>query len=138
MVSSTSYDEREVYFLDETEKIANHPNFDKTLSTVIYIHGYDESLVSESTQTVIESYLIRNDHNIILLDWSSLADGNYIIDAAVNVKKVGKYLGKILSQFIQTGVIIERLHLVGHSMGAHIAGLAGKYLTKRFKLKLSR
>lgn len=37
---------------------------------------------------IADAYIKRNDHNILLLDWSELADGNYLFDAVPNIKKV--------------------------------------------------
>lgn len=65
-----------------------HPSFDKEKATVLYIHGYIEAPSDESVTVIVQSYLKRNDHNILVLDWSDLADGNYLVDAVPNAKQV--------------------------------------------------
>lgn len=42
----------------------------------------------ESVKVIVDSYLQRNDYNVLVLDWSQLANGNYLIDAVPNAKQV--------------------------------------------------
>lgn len=65
-----------------------HLKFDAEKKTVLYIHGYMEAPSQESVNVIVNAYLKRNDHNILVLDWSSLADGNYLFDAVPNAKLV--------------------------------------------------
>lgn len=63
-------------------------HFDILKKTVLYIHGYGEGSKHESVSTIVDAYLQRNDHNILVLDWCELANGNYLVDAVPNVKQV--------------------------------------------------
>lgn len=40
--------------------------------------------------------------------------------------QVGKEMGEALIRLQQAGINMENVHLVGHSLGAHIMGFAGK------------
>lgn len=42
----------------------------------------------ESVNVIVDAYLQRNDHNVLALEWSELAAGNYLIDAVPNAKQV--------------------------------------------------
>lgn len=43
----------------------------------------------ESVKTVIEAYLKwKPETNIIVVDWSNMAAGSYVVNAAPNTKKV--------------------------------------------------
>lgn len=77
-----------VYNYDELEEIFKDDNFDANRPTALYIHGYRETVVSNSVQRIINAYLSRNDHNIIVLDWSHAASGNYFTSAVPNAMKV--------------------------------------------------
>lgn len=56
---------------------------------MIYIHGYEETAEQESVKVVVEAYLqAQPDTNVILVDWSNMAFGNYLLNAAPNTKKV--------------------------------------------------
>lgn len=62
--------------------------FDASRLTVMYVHGYLENRDVESVHVIVEAYLRRNDINLLVLDWGTLADGNYMFDAVVNAKQV--------------------------------------------------
>ena len=67
---------------------------------------------------------------MICVDWSAgAADPNYV-RAAVNTRLVGKQVA-ILVEKINESIgksITERTHVVGFSLGAHVAGFAGTQL----------
>lgn len=74
--------------MDESCAMFAHPEFDPEKKTVLYIHGYLEAMSHESINVVANAYLKRKDHNVLFLDWAELADGNYMVDAVPNMKKV--------------------------------------------------
>lgn len=45
---------------------------------------------SDSIHVIVNAYIKRGDHNIIVLDWAELANGHYFIDAVQNLKPVSK------------------------------------------------
>lgn len=63
------------------------------------------------------------DSNVCIVDWSKLSTIEYSI-AASNVNRVGAHIGNFLLA-IQGTFPLSRVSLVGHSLGAHIAGAAG-------------
>jgi Lipase len=69
-------------------ELLNHPKFDVGKETVLYAHGYIESPAEESVSVLVDAYLKRGDHNILILDWMELADGHYIFEALPNTKRV--------------------------------------------------
>lgn len=81
-----------IYELDESRNILEHTDFDNEKKTVLYIHGYVEAPSHESIHVIVDAYLKRGDHNILLLDWSELADGNFFVDAVPNIKEVIDFL----------------------------------------------
>lgn len=44
--------------------------------------------------------------------------------------RVGAILGAFIMQLYEHGLNIKRVHLVGQSLGAHIAGFAGRYINE--------
>lgn len=79
-----------MYELDEANDIMGHEKFVATQKTTIYVHGYVESPAVESIHVIVDAYQRRGDHNLIVLDWGELANGNYIFDAVINAKQVGE------------------------------------------------
>ena len=83
--------------------------------------------------SVYQNFLIsyfQEDVNVICVDWSAgAADPNYV-RAAVNTRLVGKQVA-ILVEKINESIgksITQRTHIVGFSLGAHVAGFAGTQL----------
>lgn len=78
----------QIYELDELRAILSHNEFNKQRQTVLYVHGYVEAPSHQSIHVIVDAYLKRGDHNILVLDWSELADGNFFMDAVPNMKQV--------------------------------------------------
>ncbi|XP_050295795.1 phospholipase A1-like isoform X2 [Anthonomus grandis grandis] len=104
-------------------------------NTVIFIHGFSEISPGESGKAIVDAYLSRpENYNIILLDWAELASFPWYRVAVQNVKLVGKILKNFIKLYSQSGEIpLEKLHVIGFSLGCHVASVAGKEL-KRFKI----
>lgn len=106
------------------------PNFDIKIPTVVYAHGYVELQTDESIRTVMSAYLQRGGYNVLLLDWSNIAFGNYIVDAKL-LPAAGEYVGKAMLKLLKQGLSLRGLHLVGHSMGSHLVAYVAVYLRNR-------
>lgn len=69
------------------------------------------------------------DYNVIVVDWSKITLRPYIW-AASHVKKVGQYVASMIDFLETQGLNLNTTTLVGHSLGAHVMGLAAYYATK--------
>lgn len=67
----------QTYELKDAAQILNHPEFILNRPTVLYIHGFIETPMSPTVQKITAAYTKRGTHNILILDWSTLADGLY-------------------------------------------------------------
>ncbi|XP_037903870.1 lipase member H-A-like isoform X2 [Hermetia illucens] len=121
----------EIYQVAEGTQILKSQNFDNSKKTVIYVHGYIENQTSVSVRTVVEAYNQRNDYNIITLDWKEDASGSYLFNAFPNSMKVGDVVSKAVLNMIEEGLSVERLHLVGHSLGGQMVGRIGGEVKRR-------
>ena len=75
-------------------------------------------------------YLSREDVNVITVDWTALSSGlNYPGIALNNVPAAGDYVGAFIDYLIEEGTPISSFHLIGWSLGAHVAGNAGEAVT---------
>lgn len=61
------------------------------------------------------------------MDWARGASGQYTV-AASNTEVAGRQLGILLLQLLKRGVNAKNVHIVGFSLGAHVAGVASEYL----------
>ena len=126
MVFSETADSYELIDLNNTIKLLNHPDYDNNRSTMLYGFGYTEKFTSISTQTIVESYVERGDHNILVIEWSSYNRGSYTLEAIPNTRIVGEYLGKIMLMMSDAGFNLNKFHFVGHSLGGQLAGFIGR------------
>ncbi|XP_017793226.1 PREDICTED: phospholipase A1 1-like isoform X1 [Habropoda laboriosa] len=95
-------------------------------NTILYIHGFMENTEADNVQIIIRAYLDKGDVNVILVDWGDVAiDINYFYVAS-QVAAVGKALAESLEKLVEV-INLNTLHVIGHSLGAHVAGHIGRY-----------
>lgn len=91
------------------------------------IHGQNGNLNTGINVLVREAYIAAGDFNVIVVDWSIGADTTLYLTARNRVGDVGGYLAMFMQNLIDIyQVDLATIQLVGHNLGAHIAGLAGK------------
>ncbi|XP_037928032.1 pancreatic lipase-related protein 3 isoform X3 [Teleopsis dalmanni] len=115
-----------IYSLNDYSSLLENSNFDKSKNTVLYLHGYLEDPSVESIHVIVDAYMQRDDINLIILDWSELADGNYMFDAVGNAKQLGPIMADVLLKMFESGLEINTFHIVGHSLGGQMAGIIGR------------
>ena len=73
----------------------------------------------------ISAFLQNADVNVIVLDWSALANRSYST-AKGGTAEVGRGLGQFVIWLNSLGMAYNRVHLVGFSLGGHLVGNAGR------------
>ncbi|GAB0095877.1 hypothetical protein DMENIID0001_113120 [Sergentomyia squamirostris] len=100
--------------------------FDRNLETKIIIHGWLNNKNSLQFQQFKEAYLSNEDRNIFIVDWSDISEDINYMRAANFTQIVGMYVANKIKQLVnETRANVSTFHLIGHSLGAHIAGFAG-------------
>ncbi|KAL4716380.1 hypothetical protein ACJJTC_006742 [Scirpophaga incertulas] len=112
--------------------------YNSSRNTVIFAHGFTGYPEGPAVSAVINSYLDRGDSNVVLLNWKEMAASiypnianSYLRWAAPNARKLGAIFAETLSNMSAAGFDLNKTHLVGHSLGAHIFGIAGNTLLQR-------
>lgn len=105
--------------------------FDPNLETKILIHGWLNSKDTDNFQLMKENYLRKQDLNVLVVDWSKLSYGFNYLRAAGYVPELGEEVGRFINRIIDMGADPQHIHLIGHSLGAHVAGAAGKMFKNR-------
>lgn len=104
-----------------------------TLITKGKYHLYNISKLLQSSSKFkidfIPAFLKEDDVNVIVVDWRKGANVLYT-SACKNVHKIGPYIAELVDWLIDIGTPAKSFHLMGHSLGAHIMGVAGRSLTK--------
>lgn len=70
------------------ENIVDHPYFDHTKPTVIFIHGWLQSPNLPAVQMLIEAYIDNGNYNLLILDWSQAARSGIITSIMSKVPEV--------------------------------------------------
>ncbi|XP_071536367.1 pancreatic triacylglycerol lipase-like isoform X2 [Panulirus ornatus] len=97
----------------------------------VLTHGYLEHGDKRWLKKMVQEFLQYDDLNVVVLDWLS-ASGPPYTQAVANIRLLGAILGHFLLDLKETvGVLPSHVHVVGHSLGAHLAGYTGHYLRAR-------
>ncbi|XP_048489165.1 pancreatic triacylglycerol lipase [Plutella xylostella] len=118
----------EVLHTKDSESLRNS-NFNFNRKVKVLTHGWRNHGLSPMPESIKEAYLNVSDLNIIVVDWGVAANVNYV-DASYNVAMVALHLTHFLNFLIDEGVSTDYVHLIGHSLGAHVVGIAGAYVKK--------
>jgi len=106
--------------IDASDFNRNHP-------TRMMIHGWNGDETSSVNSQVIREYLNHGDFNCIMVDWSKGAGTLDYITASYRIDDVAKVTATFVDFLIQHDFVrAETLHIIGHSLGAHGAGVIGK------------
>ncbi|CAG9578215.1 unnamed protein product [Danaus chrysippus] len=126
-----NFDEYDEFDLDSPLGLLNSTGYDRSQHTVIYTFGFKGKANGQSVKTIVETYLRIGNINIILFNWEEEATGplgtiSYGNIVAKNVKKLGTKLGDVLVKLVLAGLDINKLHLIGFSLGAQLYGYTGR------------
>ncbi|XP_017135824.1 lipase member I isoform X1 [Drosophila miranda] len=96
-------------------------------SVKLIVHGYLASRSHGSILPLRNAYSSQGYENILVADWSPAASLDYPTSRFA-VGKVSLALAKELQRFLlRHSIPTAAVHVVGHSLGAHIAGRIGHY-----------
>lgn len=69
------------------------------------------------------------DVNVICVDWGVGANVLYTT-AVSNVPKVGVFIAKLVDWLVDQGSNVNNFHIMGHSLGGHVTGIAARSVSK--------
>lgn len=106
----------------------------------LIIHGFLE-LGNAPWLIEIKNELLKYDESatVMIVDWRGGSSPPYY-QAVANIRLVGA----IVAHFIMAVQLefdlmnLDNFHLIGHSLGAHVAGYAGYFLQRDFDEKIGR
>ncbi|XP_073948831.1 phospholipase A1-like [Choristoneura fumiferana] len=124
--------------LAEAANIFAYTWYNSSRTTVFIAHGFTGKPNGTTMTTMVTAYLQRGDSNVVLLNWAGMAAvvtsnfGNSYFNWAVpNARKLGVYVADTLYKLSNVGLDLANTHLIGHSLGAHVFGIAGNNLLEK-------
>lgn len=103
-------------------------DFSTAKDSIFLVHGWHSNAMSAVNTDVTKSFLKVQDVNIFVVDWSNIAKEFYTI-AQANVEPVGQIVGGLVQNLVDTvGLSLDKTAIIGHSLGAHVAGVIGATL----------
>ncbi|XP_028031981.1 lipase member H-like isoform X1 [Bombyx mandarina] len=111
------------YNLTATSRLKRFLGSDKQI--IVLVHGFRESSDGWMVGGVAPELLKVAGLKILALDGRKIINLEYF-RSSTYTRFMGEQLGIFLSEIIKDGVDPMKIYLIGHSLGSHIAGIAGK------------
>lgn len=116
----------------------NSTIFDPSLPTQLLIHGFNAKVPDGGLSLIMEAHSMRGDfnkYNFIGVDWRDVAafqsGGDGYDFAAINTQFAGIRTAHMLLAMIGEEPTngLDTFHVMGHSLGCHVAGNMGRTIT---------
>ncbi|KAK7501512.1 hypothetical protein BaRGS_00007316 [Batillaria attramentaria] len=105
----------------------NSSTFNPNRPTKFVVHGFiDNGVLATWMKEMKDEFLRQGDYNVVLVDWGHGSLALYG-QATANTRVVGAMIAQLIN-FMKdtTGARPEDMHVLGHSLGSHVAGYAGE------------
>jgi hypothetical protein len=102
------------------------PGYVASRRTVFMAHAWTSSGSQSHLHSTKNAYLEREDINVVIVDWATLAATLNYLQGASNTRTVGALIAQVMRNLLTvSGTVSGRLWCVGHSLGSHVCGHAG-------------
>jgi pancreatic triacylglycerol lipase len=105
--------------------VASH--FNPAHPTRLTVHGWQEGANSSPNPQMRNAYLAIGDFNVITVDWSVGASSTLHSTARNRIPEAGEVTAQFLRFMQNYGLNLNNVYIIGHELGAHVAGFAGKH-----------
>uniref|UniRef100_A0A8C5LT05 Lipoprotein lipase n=1 Tax=Leptobrachium leishanense TaxID=445787 RepID=A0A8C5LT05_9ANUR len=126
-------DEDTCFLVPGQENTISQCNFNHTSKTFVVIHGWTVTGMYESwvPKLVAALYKREPDSNVVVVDWLARSQQHYPVSAEYT-----KLVGQDVASFIdwmdeKFSYPVDKIHILGYSLGAHAAGVAGSLTNKK-------
>ncbi|XP_060807404.1 pancreatic lipase-related protein 2-like [Amyelois transitella] len=91
----------------------------------IYIHGFTSNPGKSDFGNVSSALFAKGANHVFALDAGFLIQWWYLRSTSY-VRFIGQKLGDVLAALVKNGISSSSIHIIGHSLGSHMASFAGK------------
>ncbi|GLV44467.1 uncharacterized protein CBL_10271 [Carabus blaptoides fortunei] len=133
--------DQEIPFIFDLDDIDTVQKSEMNVHQPIYVitHGYLEAGNRLWIRTLRRELLKREACSVIVIDWGGGSSPPYT-QAVANIRLVGAMMAHLLEMvsWVTGAQKLDHVHVIGHSLGAHLSGYIGYALLKQFNLTLGR
>jgi pimeloyl-ACP methyl ester carboxylesterase len=102
--------------------------YNAKIGTKFITHGFVDTGSAKWVIRMKDAILKAEDMNVIVVNWSKGSQFPYT-QATANTQVVGAEIAKLIKALVANrGANLVDFHLIGHSLGAHTSGYAGRFL----------
>ncbi|XP_073493068.1 lipoprotein lipase [Phyllobates terribilis] len=126
-------DEDTCHVVPGEEQTVGNCHFNHTSKTFVVIHGWTVTGMYESwVPKLVDALYKREPHsNVIVVDWLQRAQQHYPVSAGYT-QLVGQDVASFIDWMEETfNYPLDNIHILGYSLGAHAAGVAGSLTTNK-------
>ncbi|CAB1341018.1 unnamed protein product [Coregonus sp. 'balchen'] len=109
--------------------LSSQPLFNFSLPTAFVIHGYRPTGAPPVwVDHIVQLLSEQEDMNILVVDWNRGAANLNYFTAVANTRQAANNLTSFILNMQAEGAPLSSIHLIGVSLGAHLAGFVGANL----------
>lgn len=106
------------------------------LPTVLFCYGYSDNFPSPAVDLITAAYNLRGGFNVLVIDWSDYADGDYI-STLFDVHSIANvFAKKFYGMHANASINLTTWHFIGHSLGAHILVFIARRIQEISKMQV--
>lgn len=87
-------------------------HFDHDRPTAMFVFGWIQSPVGDTSRQLIDAYIERADYNFLVLDWSDYNVDPYTV-VMLRMCKMSRIVGRAFAKLFRKGLNDETFHCVG-------------------------
>lgn len=122
----------------KSPKDLNSTNLLQNVPIKIITHGWLSGGDDDMCQTLKDRYLSSERLNVLIVHWDYIAVSYLYLFVVRKLKFISAYYADFLERLIREKCLnLEMIHLIGHSLGAHLSGQVGHRLASK-NMKVGR
>ena len=132
---ANAFKKEEILSTDNSTSIINS-TLDPLRKVKFIVHGFTQNGQSEWVREMTLALLKNEAMNVIVVDWGLGSSVLNLYDAAAgNTRLIGVQVADLIDVMNRKfQVALKKFHIIGHSLGAQVAGFAGEKLLKGGKI----
>lgn len=111
---------------DDNGTSLHRSHFNSSRPVKIIVHGFGSSGHRAWVKQMTDNLLHVENVNVVVVDWERGAALPNYVQAAANIQMVGRQISRIIEMLnVYSHLKNNDIHIIGFSLGAHVAGYAG-------------